>query len=176
MVKTWVMTAVMAVCALGAAAAPAATFDFNFTAPVVQFGQAGDTYLGSGQLFADDAGGGVFTVTNAIGSTTIQGYEEFAWGISGGEGSLTFSTAGFTADGLVLFGDSGPGAYSFSLNPGSTSYAIQLGEVGAPAGTLTIAPAGAGAVPEPASWALMLCGFGAIGAAMRRRDPLPVRL
>jgi len=27
----------------------------------------------------------------------------------------------------------------------------------------------AGAVPEPASWALMLGGFGAIGTAMRRR-------
>jgi len=29
--------------------------------------------------------------------------------------------------------------------------------------------AGAGAVPEPASWALMIGGFGVIGAAMRRR-------
>jgi hypothetical protein len=28
------------------------------------------------------------------------------------------------------------------------------------------------AVPEPASWALMLLGFGAIGAAMRRRRGL----
>jgi hypothetical protein len=28
------------------------------------------------------------------------------------------------------------------------------------------------AVPEPASWALMILGFGVIGAAMRRRPPL----
>jgi len=28
------------------------------------------------------------------------------------------------------------------------------------------------AVPEPATWAMMLLGFGAIGAAMRRRRPL----
>ena len=27
-----------------------------------------------------------------------------------------------------------------------------------------------GPVPEPASWAMMLAGFGAIGAAMRRRQ------
>ena len=31
----------------------------------------------------------------------------------------------------------------------------------------------AGAVPEPGVWAMMILGFGAIGAAMRRRKPLP---
>lgn len=31
--------------------------------------------------------------------------------------------------------------------------------------------AGAGAVPEPASWALMILGFGAAGAMLRRRGP-----
>jgi hypothetical protein len=30
-------------------------------------------------------------------------------------------------------------------------------------------PPGAGAVPEPASWALMIAGFGLVGGAMRRR-------
>jgi PEP-CTERM motif len=29
----------------------------------------------------------------------------------------------------------------------------------------------AGAVPEPASWALMIAGFGLVGSAMRRRKP-----
>ena len=32
----------------------------------------------------------------------------------------------------------------------------------------------AGAIPEPASWSLMVAGFGMIGAAMRRRMPLAV--
>ncbi|WP_260600228.1 PEPxxWA-CTERM sorting domain-containing protein [Sphingomonas endolithica] len=37
-------------------------------------------------------------------------------------------------------------------------------------GTLTISPAAvAGAVPEPATWAMMLVGFGGIGFSMRRR-------
>jgi hypothetical protein len=31
------------------------------------------------------------------------------------------------------------------------------------------APGGVGAVPEPATWAMMLVGFGAVGGAMRRR-------
>jgi PEP-CTERM motif len=41
--------------------------------------------------------------------------------------------------------------------------ALTAGEV---AGLL---PPGAGAVPEPASWALMIAGFGLVGGAMRRR-------
>jgi hypothetical protein len=32
------------------------------------------------------------------------------------------------------------------------------------------------AVPEPGTWAMMLLGFGVVGAAMRRRRELPVRL
>ncbi len=30
------------------------------------------------------------------------------------------------------------------------------------------------ALPEPASWAMMLVGFGAIGTAVRRRRPVPL--
>jgi hypothetical protein len=35
--------------------------------------------------------------------------------------------------------------------------------------TLTISRAAVAAVPEPSTWAMMLVGFGAIGASMRRR-------
>ena len=34
-------------------------------------------------------------------------------------------------------------------------------------GTFTITPTATGAVPEPASWAMMLTGFGAMGGALR---------
>lgn len=37
--------------------------------------------------------------------------------------------------------------------------------------TYDYTPAATGAVPEPASWAMMMLGFGAIGGAMRRRRP-----
>jgi hypothetical protein len=40
--------------------------------------------------------------------------------------------------------------------------------VGVPAGAV-LPPSGPGDVPEPASWAMMLAGFGLIGAAMRRQ-------
>jgi hypothetical protein len=38
-----------------------------------------------------------------------------------------------------------------------------------PLATFTQAPGGGGAVPEPASWALMISGFGMAGVALRRR-------
>lgn len=38
-----------------------------------------------------------------------------------------------------------------------------------------IVPVGGGAVPEPATWALMLVGFAGVGVAMRRRRPAPLR-
>ncbi|WP_372916734.1 PEPxxWA-CTERM sorting domain-containing protein [Sandarakinorhabdus sp.] len=58
---------------------------------------------------------------------------------------------------------------SFTLN-GDVRDARQfrLGGVGP-----TIIDPGGGAVPEPASWAMMMAGFGLIGATMRRRKALP---
>jgi PEP-CTERM motif len=41
-------------------------------------------------------------------------------------------------------------------------------------GTFLSANVGPGGVPEPASWALMIAGFGLTGAAMRRRTKVVV--
>jgi len=42
---------------------------------------------------------------------------------------------------------------------------------------LTFTPnATTGAVPEPATWAMMLLGFGAVGSAMRRRSGVTTRI
>ena len=45
-----------------------------------------------------------------------------------------------------------------------------LGPVTLPPAVIIEAPASVGAVPEPASWAMMLAGFGVVGGAMRRRS------
>jgi hypothetical protein len=49
----------------------------------------------------------------------------------------------------------------FGLRPGQ-KYGAQI------EGTFTLIPATASAVPEPATWAVMLTGFGGLGVAMRR--------
>ena len=38
--------------------------------------------------------------------------------------------------------------------------------------TVDFSPSSIGAVPEPASWAMMIIGFGAVGSAMRRRSKI----
>jgi hypothetical protein len=72
----------------------------------------------------------------------------------------------------VWFNGSGPGStvYYFALNALSTvgSYDSQVfGDLQAAHLTVSFTPDGG--VPEPASWALMLGGFGLIGAALRGR-------
>lgn len=51
----------------------------------------------------------------------------------------------------------------------------QLGDAEATTGVVTFTPFGAtGAVPEPAAWALIIGGFGLVGATMRRRASLGI--
>jgi hypothetical protein len=75
-------------------------------------------------------------------------------------------------------------AVNFGPDPGFTDFfagaALFTGPTSAPTfklgtfeldnSTLTISAIGA---PEPASWALMILGFGAVGAALRRRGTAP---
>ena len=68
----------------------------------------------------------------------------------GGIEGVTVDNAG----NIFLVGEIGPG---------------QSGS-GGPSGIVKLARAGAGAVPEPATWAMMIGGFALAGSAMRRRN------
>jgi hypothetical protein len=62
----------------------------------------------------------------------------------------------------------------FFANPRTTPVTVGFttvlaGSQSGASGQITISLAAANSVPEPAAWALMLLGFGAIGVAMRRR-------
>lgn len=79
--------------------------------------------------------------------------------------TFTSDTAGFF-DNLVVGLDTFGSTYSVNgntfsfMSPGTNSPGTQ---------TATFTFGGRGAVPEPATWAMMLIGFGAVGASMRRR-------
>jgi PEP-CTERM motif len=79
----------------------------------------------------------------------------------------------FIVGGLPAF--NATNSYSFLLNTGTATpsqlhFGVGDGNFGDNSGAyrITISPL-AGAVPEPASWALMILGFGAVGAVLRRR-------
>lgn len=156
---------------LTATTAQAATFVYTMRAPVVQFGSPGDVYIASGRIFADDDGSGGFDITGADGTFSIEGYPEFSRTVGGAEGRLVADgLGGFYASEFALFEeDGGFLAAAMSRNAMTGTYELMLGEVGAPKATLTFAPTVSGAVPEPATWGMMILGFGAIGFAMRRR-------
>jgi len=68
--------------------------------------------------------------------------------------------------------------YDFSINSGFVSGVNTIDflvyNFGGPTG-LRVEMTGSGAVPEPASWAMMLGGFGLVGGAMRSRRKVAIR-
>jgi PEP-CTERM motif len=129
------------------------TYPFSFA-----FGLTG-TYFGvAGQrlgLYSD--GGGVEYTDFAPGFSPL-GAHAYAIARSGGVVTLT-------ADGVTLFSGSRVGDGSLIIGDG-TKFSNALGSYSRVvfASGRVVTPA----VPEPASWALMVAGFGLFGAAMRR--------
>ena len=75
--------------------------------------------------------------------------------------ALSFVTGGQTYYGYAGVGGSFLTEFAYNDTPGGS---IVTGET-----------APAGGVPEPASWAMMLGGFGLVGGAMRRRQRIALR-
>lgn len=95
-------------------------------------------------FYADDIGGGL-GIDDYYGETTLL-ITDGSQLYTGTEETPTIRTGTFA---LTEF--QGPGRY-----------------------TLTITGPSAGPVPEPATWALMLVGFGAVGYSLRRSKPLRI--
>jgi hypothetical protein len=168
MSKTLIM--MTAAIGLSAAAVPANAAQYNFT------------FSTSTQLFGGAVNGsGVFTTSNI--ATMVGGQTAFAitsiTGMVNGSAIVAptaasygnYFTSGSTfldGSGLRFFTAAGNDIRFFyqdtvskyrvnTFSPGSSSYV-----------TVTTSPVAA-AVPEPATWALMIGGFGAIGGAVRYR-------
>lgn len=157
---------------LAAAPASAAQFNFNFVTTSTLFGGAAQN------------GSGIFTTSDT--ATTVEGRNAFAiTGIAGQINDVAIS--GLTDVGVSLvptyyYFTEGPtflsgtgvnfnaGAfqnikfYAPSANPGT--YVIQGN--GTILANVNATSSAVAAVPEPATWAMMILGMGAIGFAMRR--------
>jgi hypothetical protein len=103
-------------------------------------------------------------------SNNLSGFYNFALTTSTFGATITLEQLMSGGGGTVLQTSSGPNLTTGTLTPGTTyrfSYTSTLPQ----GGGLVSGNASfyAAAVPEPATWALMLLGFGGIGMAMRRR-------
>lgn len=76
-----------------------------------------------------------------------------------------------TPDGFLSLGDNGTIAFNLSSLLSGTGLYLYLGEVGdngeVAGSSITVSP---NAVPEPATWLMLILGFGTLGSAMRRRS------
>lgn len=141
--------------------APAGDYSFSYLA---------GTYTGSGTLTVD-ASGHITAIAGTANGATITGLSNYASadnllfdGSNGTSAWLDFSGLAFaTASDAFGIGNTGGGDYGvtdYNSNPAGTCCGSHPAELNI---------AAIAAVPEPATWAMMLIGFGGMGFAMRGR-------
>jgi hypothetical protein len=125
-------------------------------------GTGGPALYTSGPLTT--SGDGLFDAitinTGGVALTTGQNYvidlyDASGDGVAGGWGDTQGGHPGVAGD----------GGFNFNNGPSNAAVWDDFGDFGSLAYSATFA----GSVPEPSSWALMLLGFGALGAAVRGR-------
>lgn len=144
-----------------AAATPAmsATHLFNFAAP---------GYTGTGHFYTEDsAPSTVIGIDGTINGSVITGLSSYASAdqtLLAGAPYFTLSGISFAADGVSynLYNYGGPGITNSVDNPGGGYAALT------PLSTISVTEM-TGGVPEAATWAMMIFGFGLVGASARRR-------
>lgn len=186
------IVATAAIAVLGASSASAATYLDPWTvsptgAISVVFGDNGLDVVGA------EAIAGQSSSTHAFNATTGEFTDTFSFLLPTGIVGFTLSSIGFAATsslqvssfsfngvdlaftnsanaggGTTVMGGGGP----IPITAGAAQVLTIRGTGGPDAvfsGTATFEPFRGGAVPEPATWALMIVGFGGAGALLRRR-------
>ncbi len=187
--KTAIALTAFVISLAAAASAGAQTYTFNQT---VGGGSASGTITTDNTL-------GVLSTSNITGFniTINDGSNTFLLTNANGQALISGSALTATANGLFFNFDLSDTNFALFQNPYTSSginyfclqttgcYGPFLPGVGLRLqdaqqtntlqGNVQFATLATGAVPEPATWALMLVGFGAVGYAMRRRPTLRVR-
>lgn len=141
----------------------AARWDFSPSTLNTLFGSTLSGYIGSstGTLTSDGIAAGL----NANGAGTDWTGSDFSHDVVTGGTCLVSGSAGC----VFTVGTAGAGTWAVG---GQTAPTFQSGgalELRANQLKLVSEGGSTGAVPEPASWAMMIAGFGLVGAAARRR-------
>jgi hypothetical protein len=187
--RKYILAAIAVVGIAGSAQAvtiPAGTASFVYLFnPTVTTGATSGSYSATGNIFTTSATGG-YTGAAGVGSTT----GSFSFSNTVGDTIatslplfFTFGNYTFSASSISTVGYSSPGtgadtaislyllgttiANGFAAT--NSSVTLQLNSTGGSAfsAAATLANPPSSAVPEPASWAMMLGGFGMMGAAVR---------
>lgn len=108
--------------------------------------------------------GEAFSFTSAFGDFAGTVQTAFAQGGENNRTVIAFVLGVFSPSGTLSGFDVGPASTTFSFT--------QTGIEGATSGSFSFSspPNTAPSVPEPASWAMLVAGFGLVGAALRRRN------
>lgn len=138
----------------------------------------------AGLFGANGNANGSATFSNTVGTTVAESLANFLSFADGSGGTYNFSvdsvktlnynvTPGVsTAISLYLLGSTLD--TNLGLAATATSLTLSFNSTGnspfSTSATLSVPPAPIPSVPETATWAMMLVGFGAMGAAMRRRN------
>jgi hypothetical protein len=121
--------------------------------------------------------GSITDLTNlAVGPQTINNFLTLVGGNN--VSPIIFDLTGITSVGraeadFLTFRATGNIRYgNFDITPGTFLFSAQGGQATSFSGTLTAGSA----VPEPATWAVMMLGFGGLGMTMRRRTKPTMRV
>nr|WP_194954705.1 PEPxxWA-CTERM sorting domain-containing protein [Sphingopyxis solisilvae] len=139
---------------------------FSCSAPSATVGAGQEFGVGAGQsAFSLDFDATSLTISNVSGGIITLGQTIIA---------LNNISNAFTSTSFLNSTISGFDASDVSLSNGLLTLDFR-GTSWQASSTASIALATAAAVPEPATWATMLLGFGLIGGIMRRRRSHPVK-
>ena len=123
-----------------------------------------------------------YAIGSAAGSANVSGQTTVDLGVAGSMvGAIAVSNLSFSGRASDLTAFIGTGYVPLSVTMGTSTFtstngvlspsALLLPHVGGAnlTATLSYAYAATGAIPEPATWGLMIVGFGVVGWSLRRR-------